>query len=336
MEHRLNIGKKIKLYIKSGKILYELDNNARQSYSQIGRKVGLSKDAVNLKIKNMEKSGLIKGYYTVIDVSKLGFLNFRVFVKLFNLTPKKEKEIIDYLKKHPNVGWLVKVSGNWDLNMLVWQESPYEYEKFWNEFLEKYGKYVSKNWVSIITRLVHYKKNFLIDSKKIDYNPEIVGGDTNIKVDEIDLKILKILSNNARASLVEIANKTNLSAKTINHRIKRMIKDKVILSFRALLNLDLLGIKYYKVHLTLKHTNKERYNRLLSYSKKNPNIVLTDFNVGGADFEMEIYVFENKEFTTIIEELKQKFSDIITDIESLEYSKEYKWSYIPIKKHSKI
>ena len=35
--------------------LYELDINARKSYSQIGKKVGLSKDTVNNKIKKLEE-----------------------------------------------------------------------------------------------------------------------------------------------------------------------------------------------------------------------------------------------------------------------------------------
>jgi DNA-binding Lrp family transcriptional regulator len=39
------------LDLKDKKILYELDFNARQSNASIGKKVGLSKDIVNRRVK---------------------------------------------------------------------------------------------------------------------------------------------------------------------------------------------------------------------------------------------------------------------------------------------
>ena len=323
--------KRIKLDMKSRKILYELDVNARQSCSQIGKKVGLSKDTVNNRIKKMEKLGIIKGYYTILDISKLGYLDFRVFIKLYNTSLEKEKEIINYLVNHPRVGWLVSVTGNWDINMLVWAESVFEYKKFWDRFVEKYGDFVLRNWVSVIMQLIHYKKAFLIDLKKDSSEPEISGGEVELKVDKTDIKILKILSVNSRVPILEIAKKLNISQKTIAYRIKKLVKKKVILSFRALLDLNLLGLQYYKAHFTLKHRDKERYNKLLAYARSHPNIMLTNLNVGGADFEVEIYIYNPEQFHLILQDMKHKFSDLIIDVETLRYYKEYKWIYIPIK-----
>lgn len=331
MERRLEEPrKKYRLDMKSRKILYELDINARQSCSQIGKKVGLSKDTVNNRIKGMEKIGVIKGYYTILDISKLGYLDFRVFVKLYNVSPKKEEEIINYLTKHPRVGWLVSVTGNWDINMLVWAESVFKFQKFWDEFMEKYSDFVSKSWISIITQLVHYKKEFLVN-EKVYSEPETSGGEVKCNLDDKDLKILKILSRNSRMPLLEIAEKIKLSPKTVNYRIKKMLKDKVILSFRALLDLNLLGLNYYKIHFALKHKDKERYNRLFYYAKANPNIVLANVNVGGADFEVEIYAENPEQFQSILDDMKNKFYDLITDAQTLQYTKEYKWIYMPVR-----
>ena len=61
----------IKLDIKDKKILYELDMDARQSISSIAKRVGLSKEVVNYRIRRMEKEGLIDGYYAIIEYSKL-------------------------------------------------------------------------------------------------------------------------------------------------------------------------------------------------------------------------------------------------------------------------
>ena len=57
----------LKLDLKERKILYELDNNSRQSFTKIGKKVGLHKNVVAYRIKRMKKIGVIRFFYTVID-----------------------------------------------------------------------------------------------------------------------------------------------------------------------------------------------------------------------------------------------------------------------------
>ena len=59
--------KPIKLDEKDKKILYELDKNSRQGISSIAKKVRLSKEVVNYRIKNLEKRKIIKGYYAVLQ-----------------------------------------------------------------------------------------------------------------------------------------------------------------------------------------------------------------------------------------------------------------------------
>ncbi|MHC1575287.1 MAG: Lrp/AsnC family transcriptional regulator [Candidatus Methanogasteraceae archaeon] len=59
-----------------------------------------------------------------------------------------------------------------------------------------------------------------------------------LAVDNIDLKIIGILSENARMSNVDIANKTGVSEGTVRRRIAEMAKNKVIEGFALLLNCE--------------------------------------------------------------------------------------------------
>lgn len=60
------------------KLLKMLNANARIPISKMGREVGLSTSGVRRRIKLLERSGLIKGYTTIIDPKKLdrGLLAF--------------------------------------------------------------------------------------------------------------------------------------------------------------------------------------------------------------------------------------------------------------------
>lgn len=53
-------------------LLYELQKNARQSYRELGDRVGLSSPAVAERIAKMEEAGIISGYHAQINLKKLG------------------------------------------------------------------------------------------------------------------------------------------------------------------------------------------------------------------------------------------------------------------------
>jgi len=65
------------------KILAELQQNARISFTELGRIVGLSTPAVTERIHKMEEAGIIVGYRAQIDPAKVGlpilaFVNVKV------------------------------------------------------------------------------------------------------------------------------------------------------------------------------------------------------------------------------------------------------------------
>ena len=52
------------------RILELIRENARMSYSDIGKAVGISRVSAKKRMDSMEKAGVIKGYQTVIDEEK--------------------------------------------------------------------------------------------------------------------------------------------------------------------------------------------------------------------------------------------------------------------------
>ena len=118
----------VPLDLKDKKILLELDFNARQSNSEIAKKVGLSKQGVDYKIKNMISKGIITGFYPVINITKLGYYYCRLFIKFQNLTKNKEEEIFSYFKAHKRINWIVKFYGTYDVVMASYVKSVSEFK----------------------------------------------------------------------------------------------------------------------------------------------------------------------------------------------------------------
>ncbi|MGH9598323.1 MAG: Lrp/AsnC family transcriptional regulator [Terracidiphilus sp.] len=63
------------------KILEALQQNARLSFAELGRKVGLSTPAVAERIRRLEEAGVIAGYHAALNMARLG-VPIHVLVRL--------------------------------------------------------------------------------------------------------------------------------------------------------------------------------------------------------------------------------------------------------------
>lgn len=65
-------------------ILHELQCNARATYAEIGKVVGLTAPAVAQRIQKMEDEGIITGFHVALDLEKVG-LGISVIIQMGQL-----------------------------------------------------------------------------------------------------------------------------------------------------------------------------------------------------------------------------------------------------------
>ena len=63
------------------RVLHELQTDARTSYAELGRRVGLTTPAVIERVRKLEDAGVITGYRAEIDTAKIG-LPITAFVRM--------------------------------------------------------------------------------------------------------------------------------------------------------------------------------------------------------------------------------------------------------------
>jgi DNA-binding Lrp family transcriptional regulator len=289
------------------RILFELDRNARQSNAEIAKKWRLSREVVNYRIKRLEDKKIISNYYTIINNIKLGYNFFRTYLKFFDCSPLQRQKIFEYLLNEKNISVVGKLDGWADALAMMVVKDVFEFEKTFLKFKQRFKQFIEKEFVSIFTKWWEFGRAFLID-KKINEVIFVSTLPNKVKLDPLDFKILKILSKNARTPLKEISETLKKPPRTIAFRIKRLEKEKIILGYRAHLNIEKLGLQYYKVDLTLKST--EKINELIEFSKIHPNILYIDQTIGGSDFEFDLEVKNRKEFFDLMDLMLEKFPEI--------------------------
>lgn len=319
-----------KLDLKNRKILYELDINSRQSFKDIAKKVGLSKDAVIYRINQLQAAGIIKKFHTVIDNGKLGYIPFRLYLRLQNTTPEIEEGMIDFFRRQREVIWLVSIDGEYSIGLATYVKSIKEMNVFWKKLLARYRNYIDERWLTIYTKVAYYPRAFLL-GKKQNFDEYICFTQPEeANVTDVDIKILKLLAPDSRLPVVEIARKLHITPKTIAKRIADLEKRKVIVGYRTQFDMEKLGYQYFKVHISVKGMDKKKEKEIRSYFKDHPDIVYDNEILGGFDFEIEVQVPSLNDLRQILNEMKQKYANMIKNYTYMLFYKEHKYVFFPI------
>ena len=117
------------------KILSELQDDARISYAELGRRVGLTTPAVIERVRKLEDLGIITGYRAEIDPAKIG-LPITAFIRMSITgidyshiieTVNTSKEVLECHRGTGGDSFIMKVSvadvGH--LQMLIDKLTPY-------------------------------------------------------------------------------------------------------------------------------------------------------------------------------------------------------------------
>ena len=307
------------------KLLFELNWDARQTHSGLAKKLKVSKQVIRYRMQNLEKSGIIQSYHALIDWRKLGYNVIRVYVKWHNIPPEKEQEIYARIKKDPLFMWTVKFEGEFDIGFFVWVKSIPQFSEKWLAFLIEYKRYILKYEIYEAINMVHYPMKTLIEDKK--YHEKILGEEKLIKYDHIDYEILKLVTENSRIPIINIAKKIKLTAKAAIYRLKRLEKNKIIIGYNALIDTNKIGYTFCKIDFYL--NDLSRIKEMFEYAKIHKNVVYRMETIGGPELEIEVMIKDNAEIKILIENIRKKFAGIIETYRIHRFDYTIKQIYLP-------
>jgi Lrp/AsnC family transcriptional regulator, leucine-responsive regulatory protein len=318
--------KKYKLDAHDFKILAELDKNARQSNSQIGKKARLSKEVVKYRIDKMINSGIIVRFYTITNYFKLGIYKYKLYLRFTNASKEKIEEIGQYFLKHKKTEWDVISTGRWDIMVGFLVHNVNEFDDEVQKVMDKFSVYIQEKAVTTTLHLVHNIRGFLGNKSEMVYH---TSKDPKEQIDKIDEEIIKTITNNARMPVTEIADKIKITPRMVQYRIKEMEKKNIILAYKAHLNPRKMGRIFCKAIIYLGNANQEKINHFISYVSSIPDVIWPMKVMGSWDFELDCEVENYDRFQEIILNIKEKFSEIIKHHEFCIVSKEFKLNFYP-------
>ena len=134
------------------KILKCLQENARMSNAEIGRRVGVSSPAVSERIKKMEDAEIIQGYTTFVSPFEAGYqlkaiITLRAFMGML-------KPFLEKVKTYDEVVNCYRITGNDNIVMEVVLKNQKHLESFIDQLIT-YGE--TKTQI-VLSHVVQYKE----------------------------------------------------------------------------------------------------------------------------------------------------------------------------------
>ncbi len=315
--------KQIKLDKKAWKILSELINNPRKNLNEISKNIGLKRNSVEYRIKQFQEKELILNYKTIINSKKLGFNEYRIFLTIN--TSNKEKEFIEKLKNSPYISSIMSYKGkfNYEISIILNNEL---------KLLEIYSSLINNISISSeeILLVLEVIKSEVLPLKffKKEINPNKIflsKKEEKYLIDENDLKIMEILSQDATISNIEISNISGISSDMVRYKIKKLVSSNFIVEFRPNINYKKIGLSMETILLKLNYYYYDRHKDFEKFLLEHQNIVFALKCFGPYDYIVYILNENSEELISFFDEIKDNFGPIFKNYDLLLLAKEYKY-----------
>jgi len=308
------------------RIMYELDLDARAPASSLARKLRRSKETVNFRLNRLCEQGFLKGFYTVFNTSKLGFYYYKFYIKFKNITPKKEAELFEYVKRQPRIAYLASTEGHYDAMILVMVRTPKDVVAFWHPFMKKFGQFVQSNESTMFLTTRRFNNRFVHSgTERRDWHyPLEVGA---YSLDQVERKIVQALSDNARMPLSEIAARAGVDRTVAAYRLKKLEQDGIILAFVTSPNFEKMGLEFFQINISVRNPDKMR--AMLDFFDNTNKCLFALEMVGRFDLAVELHLQNAEELKKVVDVFRENFSFDYNDYEVSTITKEYKVVYCP-------
>ena len=143
------------------RLLSMLQRNARRSYRDIGRRLGVSEATIRARVRKLKKEGILKGFRAIVDPKKIGISNIGVI--LFKGTPNNIEILRIRLQNLPQIKAVFETSDTLELIALFYYHSQEKMQAFIREIGQEPNIEITK----VISNSTSSKLDFSVDFESL-------------------------------------------------------------------------------------------------------------------------------------------------------------------------
>lgn len=312
-------------------ILFQLECDARRSFTAIGENLGLSQQTVSYATRTMRERGILRDVYPLFDYTKFGYNGYLVLFRVNTFSKKKIQQLEELLTEHGMAAWVTRVAGGWDLMVFFLAPNASYFNKEFKQLVSRHPDQL-RTYLILTSVVIHdmgrtYLKD---DAVKEEAEDIIVGGDRDvIEIKPALRETCRLLQHDPLASSVGMAEELEVTPKTVIDRTTTLEKQNLINGYRPLLGIPELNVQAALLLIKYNNRNVAKENDLRDYCIDHPNVTLLMKTFGDYDIMIRLETEDRQEQRNVVNAIRERYEDIILDYDTLEVVDDLKKHYLP-------
>jgi DNA-binding Lrp family transcriptional regulator len=302
---------------------------ARESISTLAKRIGVKNHVAQRALRGLLEREVLKPYL-VVDVSKLGFTDYAVFFSVSPGSAKLHRKLVQYLKQSVQVPWFAEFSGEYHYAFSLICRHIGEVDDFLLALGRAVGVEMTSRTVSVRTSWMTFPHRSLLP----DFACSVIGyeiqsrGDV-IKYDDLDIRLLRLLSDPTAPSDAACSRALGEAPATVRYRRGLLEQKGVIVSYA--LALDVAAINYFPCIflMQMKTPSNELRRRLQTFAATEIGATSLLSCVGSWDYELTIAAESLANVAECQRQLLDRFASDIAEVRSITPLKTHKLEPFP-------
>lgn len=294
-------------------MLGALQHDSRQSVAKIAADTALRHHSVVYIVSQLKERGVITPY-VLTNPHALGLTDYCVFFNSVGKEKSARKKIVDFCLKSTQVAYFAELSGPYQFSVSLFCRTVFEV----TEFFSALGKILPRSnfetsfalrleFTQFPGRWLNQTSAHILDRRRV---PEVT-------IDATDRKILVYHSQNATASLHDVAVHAAVSESTVRNRLARMEKDRVIRAFPYLVDATKIHVTTFRIILSASGPGQSVRNKFYAYMAAHPRATGFVHCAGAWDFELAFDLEDSSEMSQIMEDFTDRFSGLVRKLHTV-------------------
>ena len=310
------------------RMIESLRTDGRMPLARLAKKCRISLPRAHYRLNRLREERVILDFYPIVDWSKLGLTAFRLMVQFLSPDSGARQSFVERLKNDPHVLWTAECGGRWDLLVDFLEENIYALDRRITGLRGLFpGLDLSYDFLTIL-QIFEFSQGGIGKGHAPTYPTELLSG-KKAQTDEKDWRILQALVKNGRFSVREISHETQIHPATIQKRLDRMKKEKILLGVLPQLNAEKFGLEKFKILLSIRADSQSKIKMIRHLALRTETRGILEL-LGPWSLEIEFDCAGAHEAKEFFFGLRKQFGNEIRDFELLSIPREYNYRYAPL------
>ncbi len=304
----------MKLYERERRILACVELQADKPLKLISRQTGYREHTVRYNLKRLYEREIISQRRPIIDMNRLGYINYNLFFSLTSESQKRKDNFVQYLLASPYVTWMFELGGDFRYGISISVKHITSIGEFLELLSKEFGNIFFEKLFTVELSYQYYGRRYLSSETFLKAPLSFQVARTPEELDEQDAKILNALANSRYSSYTELADSLKIPLPTFERRRHRLEQSGIIKGYSYWVSASRLGMEPYIILIYVRGINPKFKLELNRFARDEVRVVYVIESMGNWDYELGIEVQSNKDLTLITERLYDQFG---TDLKTI-------------------